>query len=82
MAEKVGYRVVGTITVVKGQCHWGHKVGDKIELGIHDVPNDLGIRSIDHELDALAQEIVIELVEVVLEGEQPLPPRLLREGSF
>ena len=36
MAEKVGYRVVGTITAVKGQCHWGHKVGDKIELGIHD----------------------------------------------
>ena len=32
MAEQVGHRVVGTITAVKGQCSWGHKVGDKFEL--------------------------------------------------
>jgi len=36
MAEEVGYRVVGTVTSVKGNCSWGHKVGDKIELGSHN----------------------------------------------
>ncbi len=34
MAEQIGYRVVGTVTAVKGNCRWGHKVGDKIELTV------------------------------------------------
>ena len=34
--SKVGYRIVGTIKEVKGYCHVGHKVGDKIELDAHD----------------------------------------------
>ena len=33
---KVGYRIVGTIKEVKGHCHAGHYVGDKIELDAHD----------------------------------------------
>ena len=33
---KVGYRIVGTIKEVKGHCHAGHEVGDKIELDAHD----------------------------------------------
>ena len=36
MAEQIGYRVVGTVTAVKGNCSWGHKVGDKIELSAHN----------------------------------------------
>ncbi len=36
MAEPVGYKVTGTVTAVKGKCSWGHKVGDKIELGAHE----------------------------------------------
>ena len=32
MAEQIGYKVTGTIKKVKGECSWGHKVGDKIEL--------------------------------------------------
>lgn len=32
MAFQVGHRVIGTIKGVKGTCHAGHKVGDKIEL--------------------------------------------------
>ncbi len=41
MAEKqerprVGHRVVGTIKAVKGDCHWGHKVGDTFEISAHD----------------------------------------------
>lgn len=32
---KVGYRVVGTIKEVKGNCNAGHKVGDEIELSGH-----------------------------------------------
>ena len=32
MAEQLGYRVTGTITAVKGECSWGHKVGQKFEL--------------------------------------------------
>ena len=33
---KVGYRIVGTIKEVKGHCHAGHEIGDKIELDAHD----------------------------------------------
>ena len=36
MVEQIGYRVVGTVTGVKGDCSWGHKVGDKIELSAHN----------------------------------------------
>lgn len=32
MAEQIGYRVVGTVTSVKGECNCGHKSGDKFEL--------------------------------------------------
>ncbi|MBE9502436.1 MAG: TIGR04076 family protein [Dehalococcoidia bacterium] len=35
MAEQIGYRVVGTIKAVKGDCSAGHKVGDKLELCGH-----------------------------------------------
>ena len=35
MAEQIGYRVVGTIKAVKGDCSAGHKVGDKLELSGH-----------------------------------------------
>ncbi|MBI5248005.1 MAG: TIGR04076 family protein [Desulfomonile tiedjei] len=30
--EKIGHRVVGTITGVKGSCNVGHKLGDRLEL--------------------------------------------------
>jgi uncharacterized repeat protein (TIGR04076 family) len=33
---KVGHRVVGHITQVKGSCSAGHKVGDQVELSGHD----------------------------------------------
>ena len=32
----VGHRVVGTIKAVKGNCSWGHKVGDTVEVSAHD----------------------------------------------
>jgi len=32
MAEQVGYKVGGTIKKVRGECEFGHKVGDRIEL--------------------------------------------------
>ena len=32
----VGHRVVGTIKAVKGNCSWGHKVGDTFEVSAHD----------------------------------------------
>ncbi len=32
MAEKAGYRVIGTVKETKGQCSAGHKVGDRFEL--------------------------------------------------
>ncbi len=37
MAKQVGYRVIGTIKGVKGECSFGHKVGDKFELSGHSV---------------------------------------------
>ena len=33
---RVGHRVVGTIKAVKGNCSWGHKVGDTFEVSAHD----------------------------------------------
>ena len=35
MARQIGYRVIGTIKGVKGECSWGHKVGDRIELSCY-----------------------------------------------
>ena len=32
MPKQVGYKVIGTVTRVKGHCECGHKVGDKFEL--------------------------------------------------
>ena len=32
MAKEIGYKVVGTVTRVKGTCSCGHKVGDRFEL--------------------------------------------------
>jgi uncharacterized repeat protein (TIGR04076 family) len=32
MVEQVGYKVIGTITGLKGTCAMGHKVGDRFEL--------------------------------------------------
>ena len=39
---QIGHRVVGTITGVKGTCSWGHKVGDKLELSLHNTANLCG----------------------------------------
>ncbi len=33
--EQIGYKVIGTVKSIKGECHAGHKVGDKIELSAH-----------------------------------------------
>ena len=35
MTKQIGYRVVGTVTSLKGTCSAGHKVGDKFELSGH-----------------------------------------------
>ena len=32
MVMKTGYRVIGTITNIKGICRFGHKVGQEFEL--------------------------------------------------
>jgi len=32
----IGYRIVGTIKSIKGNCNAGHKVGDKLELSGHN----------------------------------------------
>ena len=34
--EEKGYKIIGTIIGVKGNCSKGHKVGDKIMLSTHD----------------------------------------------
>ena len=33
---KIGFRILGTIKEVKGNCNAGHKVGDKLELSGHN----------------------------------------------
>ena len=32
MAEQLGHKVIGTIVGVKGECSWGHNVGERLEL--------------------------------------------------
>lgn len=32
----VGYKVIGTIKEIKGNCSAGHKVGDQLELSAHN----------------------------------------------
>ncbi len=34
MAGQFGYKLIGTVTSVKGHCAAGHKVGDKMELSV------------------------------------------------
>jgi uncharacterized repeat protein (TIGR04076 family) len=34
MEEKMAYKIVGKIINIKGECHAGHKVGEKIDLTI------------------------------------------------
>ncbi len=34
-ASRIGYRVLGTITAVKGSCNAGHQTGHEIELSGH-----------------------------------------------
>jgi uncharacterized repeat protein (TIGR04076 family) len=41
--ERIGYRVVGTIKEIKGSCGWGHKVGEKLELSMHDTAGMCGL---------------------------------------
>ncbi|MBI4496451.1 MAG: TIGR04076 family protein [Chloroflexi bacterium] len=40
---KVGNRVRCTITGIKGNCGWGHKVGDQFEVSTHDTAGMCGI---------------------------------------
>jgi uncharacterized repeat protein (TIGR04076 family) len=39
---RVGRRVVATIKAVKGNCSWGHKVGDTFEISAHDTAGVCG----------------------------------------
>jgi len=39
---QVGNKVVGKITGVKGECSWGHKVGDEFEISCHNTANLCG----------------------------------------
>ena len=36
MAKQIGYRIVGTITAVKGECGMGHAVGDTMEISAYE----------------------------------------------
>ncbi len=39
---QIGNRVVATIKEVKGECSWGHKVGDSFEVSTHNTANMCG----------------------------------------
>ena len=43
MAEQNGYKVIGTVISVKGNCSWEHKAGDKIELSLHNTGGLCGL---------------------------------------
>ena len=33
---RIGRQVMAKITYIKGNCGWGHKVGDEFEISCHD----------------------------------------------
>ena len=38
----IGNRIECTITEIKGNCGWGHKVGDKFDVSSHDTAGMCG----------------------------------------
>ena len=42
-SPQYGYRIVGTIKSVKGNCGAGHKVGDQFELSMHNTAGLCGV---------------------------------------
>ncbi|MBK9610835.1 hypothetical protein [Candidatus Amarobacter glycogenicus] len=52
-----------------------------IGFDLHDLAEEFGIRAVDHELDALAGERVVDLVDVGFQGEKALAPRLVGHGD-
>ncbi|MBI2886335.1 MAG: TIGR04076 family protein [Chloroflexi bacterium] len=38
----IGHRVECAITEIKGNCSWGHQVGDKFEVSTHDTAGMCG----------------------------------------
>jgi uncharacterized repeat protein (TIGR04076 family) len=34
--QQVGHKVVARVMDIKGQCYWGHKVGQEMEVSCHN----------------------------------------------
>ncbi len=40
---RLGWKVVATVTGVKGKCNVGHRVGESFEISIHNAANLCGL---------------------------------------
>ena len=49
------------------------------DFGLEDLADDLGVAAVDHQLDALAHELVVERGGLVFERQQAFAARLLGE---
>jgi uncharacterized repeat protein (TIGR04076 family) len=43
MSRRIGNKVVVTIKSIKGQCGFGHKVGDTFEVSMHNTGGMYGL---------------------------------------
>ena len=57
----------------------GVAVGHAVDLHLHDLAHDLGVGAVDHELHALAGELVVDVPHVLVQREEPLAPGPLGE---
>ena len=53
--------------------------GHPVDLGLEDVTHELRIDAVDHQLEPLLGELVLDLVDLRIEREQSLSSRLLGE---
>jgi hypothetical protein len=53
--------------------------GHAVDLGLEDVAHELGIGAVDDQLQPLAGELVVDLVELRVERQQALAAGLLGE---
>ena len=52
---------------------------DEEHFGLENLADDVGVAAVDHQLDALAHELVVEFGGLVLERQQTFAARLLGE---
>ena len=68
----LGYRVVATVTGVKGKCNAGHRVGESFEISIHNARDLCG--SFYHNIfPSLHANFSMQCQEIILQTSGCMP---------